>query len=206
MVTEILNIFDEHQNPIGTATRDEVHRHGFWHETFHCWFLSNDNGTPIVYLQQRSPEKKDYPGLFDITAAGHLLSTETAQDGVREVAEETGIEVTNDELHSLGVVPYSIEGTDMIDNEFAHVFLHHTEHGLNDFRVQPEEVAGMSQVTLQDFVDLWRSKVDEIQSTGFELTEEGTHRSVEHVIRRSNFVPHLLAYFESVIRGMKEYC
>lgn len=205
MGSEILNIFDEHQTPFGTATRDEVHELGLWHETFHCWFVGIENDVKVIYLQLRSPSKKDYPSLFDITAAGHLLSTETAQDGVREVEEETGIEVSYEDLHPLGIIPYSIESPGMIDNELAHVFLYQTTHQLTDFRVQPEEVAGMSYVAIRDFIDLWRGKLDEIPSSGFELTEKENQQSVERILHRSEFVPHPVSYFEAVIRGIEEY-
>ncbi len=36
MHNEILIIFDEAGNRIGTAPREEVHQLGHWHETFHC--------------------------------------------------------------------------------------------------------------------------------------------------------------------------
>ena len=83
MEEELLRIFDSNRNAIGTAPRHEVHRFGYWHETFHCWFICREEGIDYIYLQIRSESKKDYPGLLDITAAGHLLATETVHDGVR---------------------------------------------------------------------------------------------------------------------------
>jgi len=84
MENEQLKIFDEYRNQIGIATREDVHRLGYWHEAFHCWFISKEKGTDYLYLQLRSNTKKDYPNLLDITAAGHLLANETVQDGVRD--------------------------------------------------------------------------------------------------------------------------
>ena len=203
METEYLTIFNEHQQPIGTAPRSEVHKHGFWHETFHCWFVSEQDNKRYVYVQRRSREKKDYPGLFDITAAGHLLSTETVKDGVREVAEETGIDVAFEDLVSLGIIPYSIQNPDMIDNELAHVFLYYTNLEWQDFRVQVEEVEGMSRVTVQDFINLWRHQVEEIPSEGFKMNVDGKREAVEQSIRREDFVSHPTTYYEAIIQGMK---
>lgn len=75
MEKEKLKIFDEQRNHIGVATREEVHRVGHWHEAFHCWFISKEEGIDYIYLQIRSEEKKDYPNLLDITAAGHFIGS-----------------------------------------------------------------------------------------------------------------------------------
>lgn len=62
METEQLKIFDREKNPIGVASREEVHRLGHWHETFHCWFISSEGGRDFVYLQMRSDSKKTILG------------------------------------------------------------------------------------------------------------------------------------------------
>lgn len=102
MNDELLTTFDDNGNITGTAPRDEVHRLGLWHETFHCWFVSKEQDMLHIYLQLRSEHKKDYAGLLDITAAGHLLSDEVPEDGVREVQEELGICVAFEQLIPLG--------------------------------------------------------------------------------------------------------
>ncbi|VDG96550.1 Isopentenyl-diphosphate Delta-isomerase [Lysinibacillus sphaericus] len=204
METEILTIFNEQQTPIGTATREEVHRLGHWHETFHCWFVAKENGQDMLYLQLRSPIKKDYPNLLDITAAGHLLTTESVEDGVREIQEETGIVVAFEDLHLLGIIPYSMKKPDMIDNELAHVFVYHTEHKLNDFQVQPEEVAGIYKIAFQDFAKLLNSEIEDIPCLGFTLTEYGEKLIHEKMISKSDLVPHPDSYYEAVIHGINE--
>ncbi|MFC0271472.1 hypothetical protein ACFFIX_08395 [Metabacillus herbersteinensis] len=88
---------------------------GHWHEAFHCWFIGKEGGIDYVYLQICSNEKKDYPNLLDITAAGHLLSHETIYDGVREVKEELGINVTYAELVPIGVIKYCVTKENFID-------------------------------------------------------------------------------------------
>jgi isopentenyldiphosphate isomerase len=78
MNEEKLSIFDEDYNRLGERTREEVHANGYWHETFHCWLAhyDEDSEEDYIYFQLRSDRKKDYPGLLDITAAGHILSHE----------------------------------------------------------------------------------------------------------------------------------
>ncbi|WP_347561789.1 NUDIX hydrolase [Bacillus timonensis] len=112
---ERIKIFDDHKNPIGVASRSDVHRIGYWHEVFHCWFIDNEEGIDYIYLQLRSKNKKDYPNLFDVTAAGHLLADETVEDGVREIKEELGIDVAFEELIKLGVLDYSVVQEDFMN-------------------------------------------------------------------------------------------
>ncbi|WP_338030783.1 hypothetical protein [Cytobacillus citreus] len=58
MEKEKLKIFNQRREPIGVAAREEVHRLGLWHETFHCWFVRREDGVDYVYLQIRSSKKK----------------------------------------------------------------------------------------------------------------------------------------------------
>lgn len=55
---EKLRIFDENKKQIGVASRSDVHRNGYWHEVFHCWFIINERGMDYIYLQLRSENKK----------------------------------------------------------------------------------------------------------------------------------------------------
>ncbi|MFS0638213.1 hypothetical protein AB1K84_20100 [Mesobacillus foraminis] len=48
MENEQLKFFDEYRNQMGVATREEVHRLGYWHEAFHCW-LSAKNKEYIIF-------------------------------------------------------------------------------------------------------------------------------------------------------------
>lgn len=61
MNDELLTTFDDNGNITGTAPRDEVHRLGLWHETFHCWFVSKEQDMLHIYLQLRSELKKIMP-------------------------------------------------------------------------------------------------------------------------------------------------
>ena len=85
---EQLKVFDENYTYLRDESRDKVHREGLWHETFHCWLVDDK----FVYIQKRSAMKKDFPGLFDITAAGHILSTETVKMVFGKWKRNLGIE------------------------------------------------------------------------------------------------------------------
>ncbi|MFJ7512182.1 NUDIX domain-containing protein [Peribacillus simplex] len=204
METEWLKVFDSDRNQTGVASREEVHRLGHWHEVFHCWFVSREAGVDYLYLQHRCAMKKDYPNLLDITAAGHLLAHESVYDGVREIKEEIGIDVSFDELAPLGIIEYHQTKEDFIDKELANVFLYESEHRLDDFTLQPEEVSGIVKVVLNDFEELWTETKDKVNIKGFEMNQAGRRMMIDRFVGRDEFVPHDLSYYESIIRLIRE--
>lgn len=200
---EKLKIYDEQRNQIGVATRSDVHKLGFWHEAFHCWFIKNEQGIHYIYLQLRSKMKKDYPNLFDITAAGHLLADETVEDGVREIREEIGIDVNFGELVPLGELKYCVVKGEFIDKELANVFLYKSEVEFDDFTLQVEEVAGIVRTTFSDFAELWRGHKEEIEICGFEINDKGERNLIEKNVNRDQFVPHEVSFYKELIQRIQ---
>ncbi|MFC5603590.1 NUDIX hydrolase [Sporosarcina koreensis] len=181
-MAERLKVFDENYTYIGEETREAIHKKGLWHETFHCWLVDETN----VFIQKRSSSKKDFPSLYDITAAGHLLVDEDIMDGIREVEEELGIQVDLSKLKRMGFVRDVIRLPDFIDKEFANVFLYQSSFAPNDFTLQQEEVESIHSVPIKDLQALFRGEVDEI-IFGNEIP-----------LTLSDFVPHETTYFQAV--------
>lgn len=204
MENEQLKIFDENRDQIGIATREEVHRLGYWHETFHCWFMSIEMGIVYIYLQLRSDTKKDYPNLYDITAAGHILANESVQDGVREIKEEIGIDVSFRELVPLGIIDYSVLKEGFIDKELANVFLYKCNKSFDDFTFQREEVKGIVKVEFNDFIELWYGEKDFIRIKGVEIKKDGNKTLIDEDVGMDKFVPHQILYYKTVIQKIKE--
>lgn len=203
METELLRIFNEDHEPIGVATRADIHEKGYWHETFHYWLMEKDLGIYYIFLQLRSPKKKDYPNLLDITAAGHLLANETVEDGIREVKEEIGLTVHMEELMSLGILKYSVKMEPLLDNELAHVFLHRKNVPLDSFVLQEEEVAGVYRMKFTDFSALWRDETQHIPMHGFEV-ENGEKYFYEKTVGKEQFVPHDQTFYEALIKKIQQ--
>ncbi|WP_203363258.1 NUDIX domain-containing protein [Bacillus sp. REN10] len=200
METEVLAVFDEEGNRIGEATREEVHQKGLWHETFHCWVVSGHD----VYLQIRSEQKKDFPNLLDITAAGHLLAQETVQDGVREVQEELGIEVKFEELIPLGVVKDRLQVSNFLDHERCHVFLHKTDQSIAVSELQREEVAGIVKVKLSTFCAFCLGETIEMNVHGEYIDNAGIIHSIQKTVDQTDIVPHEVSYFQQIGWLLKE--
>lgn len=197
MESEKINVCNEDGQHIGVASREEIHRLGLWHETFHCWIVTRENGKDWIHLQLRSKEKKDFPDLFDITAAGHILANEMIEDGVREVEEELGISVPFKKLISLGVIKDQIIQKSFIDNECCHVFLYKAGENIDDaFTLQKEEVAGMVKIEFQRFYDLCVGRIEEVEAEGFVMANEQQPYSFRKNITLQQLVPHSPDYLE----------
>ena len=202
---EVLKIFDEHGSQIGTATRKEAHEQGFWHETFQVYFIDGNQRNRTIYLQKRSHLKKDFPNLFDMTVAGHLMAQETVREGVREIEEEVGIAVEFDELAYLGKFQNIIKIDRMIDKEFSHVFLYECEEPMESFILQPEEVEGMVKVSLKDFIRFYTGKCSQLTAEGFIIEKGGKKVRCSHSLTKADFVPHAEDYFQAVANAISAY-
>jgi isopentenyl-diphosphate delta-isomerase type 1 len=102
---ELLDVVDENDRVIGVKTRGEIHLQGLMHRSVHI-LVFNSNGD--LFIQKRSMNKDNDPGLWDSSAAGHLDSGEDYQAcSIRELGEELGIGINTslDELFRLQASP-----------------------------------------------------------------------------------------------------
>ena len=120
---EMLDIFDENHQFLGTKSKKEVHEKGYWHQVFACLFI--DSKQNLVYLQYKNNTHNPVSSLnkLDISVGGHLISGETYQDGPREIKEESSIDVSYDQLHYLGM-----HKTNVIINDHYIIREFHYEH------------------------------------------------------------------------------
>ncbi|AQQ52022.1 NUDIX hydrolase [Planococcus lenghuensis] len=185
MATEWIQAADEERRPAGVFARHHIHERGLLHETFHCWLVHGEE----VLLQTRSSGKKDFPGLLDISAAGHLLAGETVQDGVRELYEELGVRVDFNSLVPLGVIKDEIRLPGFIDKEWTHVYLLEIPKE-TPFILQEEEVERVEWFHLEKLQQLWAGQ--EIQAGGRNL-------------KKTDIVPHEDRYMLTVFDGIQRY-
>ncbi|MEM1505304.1 NUDIX domain-containing protein [Domibacillus sp. 8LH] len=201
MESERLRIFDGEHREIGTASREEIHKEGYWHETFQYWLLKKEENTVYIYFQIRSSMKKDFPSLLDITAAGHLLKDETAEDGIREVNEELGLDLTIHQVQPLGIIKESIELEGFLDREFRHVYMHQIEEEVN-FTLQQEEVSGLVRAPFSLFQSFCFDQINFIEVEGFQINEAGEKEFVKKRADKQSFVPHSKAYWKQVAEAI----
>ncbi len=198
-MSELIDIFDANLTPAGHMDLRDAHRAGHWHRTFHCWVVSEQNGGSVLF-QLRSKSVVSFPGTLDASAAGHLVSGEAIQDGVREVTEELGIHLTDGSLYDLG---YRVEVADLENGdqnrEYQAVSLLLSETPLSSYRPQHEEIDGLFWLTIRDGIDLFSGAAAEARITGIQYESfSGTWTAASRATRVADFVPRIQKYYLAV--------
>jgi isopentenyldiphosphate isomerase len=153
---EIVDVYDENGAHIGTGERRAVHQTGAWHRCFHCIIVAHrDEGLELT-LQRRGLGLDEYPGLIDVSVAGHLRAGEEVEDATeREIAEEFGIEVSSDRLESLGEYSLVVQKEAMYSREQTDVLLLSDGRTPSAFATDPFDVASVVSMGLMDACELW---------------------------------------------------
>ena len=88
--TEMLEVLNE--NGVGTGrpeTRENIHRQGLWHRAILVAIINDDNR---ILIQKRSQNKEKFPGLWDLSVAGHVpFGHDSVSCAASEVMEKVGI-------------------------------------------------------------------------------------------------------------------
>jgi len=93
---ELLYVVDEFNEKIKPQPRHKVFKKGLWKRTTHVWIFDKKGR---VLCQKRSLKKTVGPGLWESSVAGHIGPEDNYFTGaVREVKEETGIDINPKEL------------------------------------------------------------------------------------------------------------
>ena len=149
MTEELVEILDED----GKFTDDvkpkkAAHKYGYWHQASQIW-IYNSKGE--ILLQKRAKDKDSYPGLWDISVAGHVSAHETPENAaLREMREEIGVELKTNELKKIDVRKDSLKipELDWNNNEFVHVFLWRFNGNINKLKLLDGEVESLKFISL----------------------------------------------------------
>lgn len=172
---ELLDIYDEKGNHIGTEERKIVHQKALWHKTVHCW-LYDELGN--VYFQIRKDEKTFYT-----TASGHVSAGETLNEAFgREIKEELGIDIDYEKAELIEVVNFKLDrenkdGTMFKDRAFANVFAYKID-SIPTFNLDPNEVIGIVKVNAKEALELFKKESGKINAEIINLDNTITKRLV----------------------------
>ncbi len=126
------------------ALKSEAHKFGWWHGTVHVWMLAGRNK---ILFQKRSPKKQVYPGLWDVSVAGHINGWEDPLDAaVREIREELRLKIDGKDLRFIGTFPAEVFHSDsrIIDREHQRAYLYTQTVEWEHITPDPEEVSELS--------------------------------------------------------------
>jgi 8-oxo-dGTP pyrophosphatase MutT (NUDIX family) len=191
-------------SPTGqTKPRHLVHRDGDWHGAFHLWLVRKAK-EPMMYLQRRGEDKDVAPGYLAVPVGGHYRAGERIADGVREVKEEIGLTVKLEDLTPLGkrLVVYREQGVK--NNEIIDVFLYETNLCIEEFQLQPEELAGFYEIPVSEIFKLFTEEGYCYQAQGLELVSQLPQPHVLNVTKNS-FVPSIDLYPYKVAIQVERY-
>lgn len=142
---ELIDLLDENRASLGrTAERYGELAPGELRAVVHiCIF----NAQGQLLIQKRVPEKKLWPGLWDVSAAGGVSAGETCRTSAeREVEEELGIH-----LDLAGIRP---SVTVNFDKGFDDFYIVNRDIDLSELKLQKEEVSAARWVTIEEAQDM----------------------------------------------------
>ena len=202
---ELFDIYDENRVKIGVKDRAAVHHGGDWHCTFHCWVIYRDGaGQDFVVMQWRGPDKDICPNLVDVSAAGHYQSGETIRDGVREIREELGLDVTYEDLIPVGVRTSVLKEGDFRDCQFEDVFLLVCDQPLSAYNYQREEVSGLMRFAIDDGLALFAGESDSISADAVGLDSEHVELHLNDFVQTlDSYIFRLLVLAKCCLNGEK---
>ncbi|XP_047316916.1 nudix hydrolase 3 [Impatiens glandulifera] len=152
---EYFDILNKAGQKTGIAKpREVVHREGDYHRAVHVWIYSES--TQELLVQQRSDGKDSWPGLWDISSAGHISAGDSSLvTARRELHEELGINLPKDafELIFTFLQECVTNNGKFINNEFEDVYLVTTlaPIPLEAFTLQESEVSHVKYIHFEEY-------------------------------------------------------
>lgn len=192
---ELLNIYNDNLEEIGIMSREEVHRKGLKHKVVHCWIVEKEKDDKFIYFQQRSYDKSDFPGMYDIACAGHIDAGEETKNAMkRELEEEIGLRVNNDDLKYIGRKFETLKKNGFLDDEICEMYM--LEVYKNTVFTLGEEVEDVVKVTFKEY-EKWINKELEM------LNATSIKNGGEVEINDENICPHIRQYNEQLIKVVR---
>lgn len=147
-MSEILDVVNEHDEVIGQAERDEVHRLGLvCRLVYVCFYTPNGE----IILQKRSDTKKNDAGKLTTTVSGHVASGQDyLEAAARETLEESGVEVESSDLESLGVVRADYVQGAYLSNAMRGLFAYRFDGSVNKLKVEDIDGAGFVKLSIEE--------------------------------------------------------
>lgn len=182
---EIIDIYNDNAVKIGSADRVDVHKNGLWHKTLHVWLIYKNGEKNIVLMQLRGRNVGTAPHKLDATVAGHYQKGETLVEGLREIKEELGINVSITDLIPLGLRMTTSfdEKKCQTNREFQDLYFIKINKKLDEIFFLPEEVDGLVAIEAKEGIKLFAGELNEITGDAiYTINVEGKDKRIREEI------------------------
>jgi isopentenyldiphosphate isomerase len=196
----LVDIFNDDYSLAGTMPREQAQKESRWVKVAHLWIVNSESNS--VLFQKRSDNKKFYPGMLDITAAGHYSTGEELSTGAKEMSNELGVDIAYDDLISLGVRHNIIPTPELTVRQFCHVFFLANDQKTTDYSLNPETSEGLTIISIDEGVRLWSEETSSIEASFFEAKSE-EESSVS--ISKNDFLPRIDPYYYKIFILAKRF-
>lgn len=151
--TEYIDTYNESHRFIARFKKRKAHQLGLWHDVVGSLVFNPTTNEVFFQLKNHKHNGVNDKDLLEITAGGHLQAGETLEDGIREVKEETGLEVSFEDMISSGIRKCDIDNN-MIIREFQHYYILPLNIDLVDFQPTDDEVIGFVKLDIDTAIDI----------------------------------------------------
>ena len=173
---ELIDCLDEFGNKTGVVKKkSDIKKDGDYHRVIAVLVINGDN----ILIHQRSNNKKVYPNLWSLFVRGHVQAGESSLDACkREIKEEIGIDINEDELEFIYTLKEEAKSKDYIENMFYDTYILRKDIDIKDITIQKEELNDIKFI-----------KIDEVQkqiengSKDYVPNEEDYKRIFEYIKR-----------------------
>ena len=156
---ELIDVLDENGNKTGDIVdRKEVHKKGLWHRIILVAIIDKNNK---MLIQQRSGLKESNPNKWDISVAGHVSSGQNSiEAAIREVSEEVGIDLKENELEYMGMYKETkkVKENYIISHFYDCYIVKRDEIDINNLKIQEEEVSKIKLCDIEEIKGMIKSE------------------------------------------------
>lgn len=142
---ELIDVLDEFGNKTGLVKdKKEIYKDGDYHRAVHIWIMNSNNE---LLVQKRNPKKETFPNLWAISVAGHVRSGEDSKTAaIREVKEEIGGKISEDDLNYLFTIKRQTPIKDSVLNVFDDVYLLYLDIDVENTKLQFSELTDIRYI------------------------------------------------------------
>ena len=157
---DVLNEKGEYTEKV--ASRERCHKEGLWHRAVAGFLI---NSKEQVLLQKRSPKKKMWPNMWDITAGGHVLTGELGFQSIqREIEEELGTYVEYRDMLYIGSSLSTNKKGDIINNHLNEYYIINKDIDEKKLKLQTEEVSEVKWIDKEEIIKRVKNNYEGITS------------------------------------------